>query len=230
MCEDGEFLVHTDILKKIDKLFENFDNVYDLICHLHTLSYNEIHIEHVVFHFGCMVIIAMITICLPIVVKLSPGCTLSGKPWRTIMYANDYHLSTICLQNVYILENHSDRNGVQSENRDVHDCTPMITVCLPSVYRLLSIVSRKRTSWKTIVTAMVSKVKTMAYMIVRHGCQFVIIHTYRICMPSECNISFATRDLSSGDIVNDHLAYTCRNVLIENCESFKYLRSNDVNA
>ena len=136
MCEDGEFLVHTDILKKIDKLFENFDNVYDLICHLHTLSYNEIHIEHVVFHFGCMVIIAMITICLPIVVKLSPGCTLSGKPWRTIMYANDYHLSTICLQKAYILENHSDRNGVQSENYGVHDCTTMITIWLPSVYRL----------------------------------------------------------------------------------------------
>lgn len=108
----------------------------------------------------------------------------------------------------------------------VHNCTPMITVC----HRLLSIVSRKRTSWKTIVTAMVSKVKTVAYMIVLHGRQIVIIHTYRICMPSECNISFATRALSSGDIVNDHLAYTCRNVLIENCESFKYLRSNDVNA
>ena len=137
MCKDGEFLVHTNILKKINKLFENFDNVYNLICHLHTLSYNEIHIEHVVFHFGCMVIIAMITICLPIVVKLSPGCTLSGKPWRTIMYANDYHLSTICLQNVYILENHSDCNGVQSENRDVHDCTTMITVCLPIVVNCL---------------------------------------------------------------------------------------------
>ena len=97
-----------------------------------------------------------------------------------------YRLLSNCHQKAYILENHSDRDGVQSENRGVHD--------------------------------------------VHRGRQFVIIHTYRICMPSECNISFATRDLSSGDIVNDHLAYTCRNVLIENCESFKYLRSNDVNA
>ena len=124
MCEDGEFLVHTDILKKIDKLFENFDNVYDLICHLHTLSYNEIHIEHTTIT-RCFFTLA--AVCLPIVVKLSP-------------------------------------ESVHPGDHGVHDCTTMITICLPSVYRLLSIVSRKRTSWKTIVTAMVSKVKTVAYM------------------------------------------------------------------
>ena len=218
MCEDGEFLVHTNILKKIDKLFENFDNIYDLICHLHTLSYNEIHIEHVVF--------TLAAICLPIVVN----CLQKAYILVTIGVQSCTPMITICLpivvnclQKAYILENHGIHDGVQSENRGVQSCTPMITICLPIIYRLLSIVSRKRTSWKTMAYMMVSKVKTVAYMI-------VIIHTYRICMPSECNISFATRDLSSGDIVNDHLAYTCRNVLIENCESFKYLRSNDVNA
>ena len=181
MCEDGEFLVHANILKKIDKLFKNVDNVYKMICHLHNLSYNEIHIEHIVF--------TLAAVYLPIVVKLSP-------------------------------------ESVHPGDHGVHDCTPIITICLPIVVNCLQDVH----ILVSMVTAMIAKVKTVAYNHVRHGCQFVIIHTYRICIPSECNISFATRDLSSGDIVNDHLAYTCRNVLIENCESFKYLRSNDVNA